>query len=355
MKNLLALALSLAAFAALGTSTVHAQSPELLIQEGLEMRRQHRDADALERFEAAYRIGQSGQALAQIALAEQALGRFAAAEVHMQSAVSMQDPWIASRRPQLQQALTQIQAQLGTVQVANGPPGAVVYVNGEARGTLPDAANLRVRAGSVVIEVRAEGYVTVQRSVQVQAGGVWRENLAMVQVQAGQPMPQPGPTAQPGPVAQPINNGYQPTYQPTRQVETSPRWGLFIAGTAIFAGLWLTTGVIDVSLEGEGLGFIPIAGPFILLEEFDDGDFVFTILVIDGIAQIAGLTMAVLGLILQNEEVVMALGDDADAPVLTVVPGVSPIAGLGDTGLAGRALPAGSGATVGATLQLAHF
>lgn len=355
MKNLLVLAVSFAALVAVGTSTAHAQSPELLIQEGLELRRQHQDAEALQRFEAAYRIGQSGQALAQIALAEQALGRFAAAEVHMQSAVSMQDSWIASRRPQLQQALMQIQAQLGTVQVANGPPGAVVYVNGEARGTLPGAANLRVRAGSVVIEVRAEGYVTVQRSVQVQAGGVWRENLAMVQAQAGQPMPQPGPTAQPGPGAQPVNNSYQPGYQPTRRVETSPRWGLFIAGTAIFAGLWLTTGLIDIIAEGDGIGFVPIAGPFILLDEFEEGDFTFTILIIDGVAQLAGVAMAVLGLVLQTEQVVVALGEDSDAPVLTVVPGVSPIAGLGETGLSGRALTASAGATAGATLQLAHF
>ena len=148
----------------------------------------------------------------------------------------------------------------------------------------------------------------------------------------------------------------QPAYQqPQRRVESRPRWGLFIAGTAIFAGLWVLTGLGDLALGGDGTGFIPVAGPFILLDEVFEDDPTFTILIIDGLAQIAGLTMAVLGLVLQSETVVMALGDDPEAPQLTVLPGVSPIAGLGETGLAGRALPAGAGATVGATLHLAHF
>ncbi|MEZ4337576.1 MAG: tetratricopeptide repeat protein, partial [Sandaracinaceae bacterium] len=144
-----------------------AQSAEILIQQGIDLRRQQRDAEALQHFQDAYGLSQSAEALAQIALAEQALGNYVEAEVHLQQALATQDAWINMRRPQLQEALGQISAQLGTIEIAGGVAGAQVFVNGVERGTFPQAARIRARAGSAVIEVRAQGYLSVQRTVMV--------------------------------------------------------------------------------------------------------------------------------------------------------------------------------------------
>ena len=137
----------------------------------------------------------SAQALAQIALAEQALGNYVEAELHMQQALAVQDMWINSRRAQLQAALGQISAQLSTIEIAGGVPGAEVYVNGVQRGTFPQAARIRARAGSAVVEIRAQGYVPVQRTVMVMAGGTARESIQLIAAGGGpgvQPQPQPG-------------------------------------------------------------------------------------------------------------------------------------------------------------------
>ncbi|MGE0784790.1 MAG: hypothetical protein AB7S26_03805, partial [Sandaracinaceae bacterium] len=179
--NVFLLAGALALLSTFGTNVALAQGSDALIEQGLELRRQGRDQDALVRFQQAYNIDHSARALAQIALAEQALGSFVEAELHLSQALAVTvDGWISSRRPALQEALGQIQAQLGTVELVGGANGAQVYVNGELRGTLPEAANLRVRAGTVVVEIRTSGLTPVQRQIIVNAGGTAREQLAMV-------------------------------------------------------------------------------------------------------------------------------------------------------------------------------
>ncbi|HJL16909.1 MAG TPA: tetratricopeptide repeat protein [Sandaracinaceae bacterium LLY-WYZ-13_1] len=340
-RIVLSLAATLVALvtATVGPTPARAQSAEALIEEGLELRRQHRDEQALERFQRAYEIAHAPRALAQIALAEQALGRYVPAEQHLVSALSVQmDPWIAERRSQLEQALGQIRAQLGTVEIQGGVEGAQVFVNGTARGTLPQASRLRVRAGSAAVEVRMQGYLTVQRQVMVPAGGTARETVQLVPARQTA-----GPTAQPvqgQPVqGQPVQGqSYaQPgqSYQqaPTR-TESRPRWGLFIGGTIMFAVPWVITWSAGLMLDEGGdataLSFIPAAGPFILLGEITDDFILPTLLVIDGLLQTAGLVMAVLGIALQSEvEVRAELDEGLRAPALALRPMGVPGAGAG--------------------------
>lgn len=320
----------------LASPLAYAQTAEVLIEQGLELRRQQRDEEALQRFHDAYQISHSAQALAQVSLAEQALGRFALAELHMQQALAVQsDPWIATRRPQLEQALASIGAELGTIELQGGVPGAEVYVNGELRGTLPDAARIRARAGTAVIEVRAQGYVTVQRSLNVTIGGVLREPIQLIAAQGGQvgvqPYPQQGYAVQPG--VQPYQPGYpQQGYQtPTRTV-SQPIIPMFIAGIPVFLVPWLLTGVFDQVFANDALGFIPIVGPFILIGTigYDETGIAVPMLVIDGILQIAGIALIVLGLTLRrNVQVRAQLGDDPEAPTITLLPMAGPeMAGL---------------------------
>lgn len=317
---LFALALGALTLAPAGAS---AQSAEVLIEQGLDLRRQHRDQEALAVFQRAYGMNRSPRALAQIALAEQALGDYVQAEIHLEQALAVQmDGWIASRRGQLQQALSTIQARLGTVELTGGPAGAQVFVNGQPRGTLPEAASLRIIAGSAVVEVRANGYAPVQRQVAVSAGGMARENLAMVQASG-----QVNVVQQQG--GQPIN-----TYrQPRRQVVTHPNWALFGIGAGVFGGAWIATWGIMLAVAESAdrsfptpdwdyytaVSFIPVVGPLILAIEENESEF-FYVFLLDTIAQAAGLALAIIGLVSQQQDIVMALDDGPRAPTLALRP-----------------------------------
>ncbi|HHH29301.1 MAG TPA: carboxypeptidase regulatory-like domain-containing protein [Polyangiaceae bacterium] len=307
--------------------TAQAQSADALIQQGLDLRRQQRDAEALQHFQDAYNLNHSAQALAQIALAEQALGNYVEAEVHLQQALAVRgDAWIEARRPQLTQAAQQIGAQLGTVELSGGVPGAQVYVNGIERGTLPAAARIRLRAGSAVIEIRAQGYVPVQRSVMVAAGGTARESIQLIPAAGGQVQVQ----AQGGPVVQPQPRytGYQ---QPQTRYEEQANLRLFWAGLPVFLAPFLITGVTGyIAHAGSStddlapMGFIPVAGPFIYIDTADV-DFTVGMLALSGIAQAAGIVLMVLGFTTTREvEVRASLGDGPQAPTLTFLPAAGP-------------------------------
>src|ERR1043165_4391919 len=65
------------------------------IRRGVDLRKQGRDMDALEEFRKGYAVAKTPRALAQIALAEQALGRWVDAESDLEQAMSSKsDAWI---------------------------------------------------------------------------------------------------------------------------------------------------------------------------------------------------------------------------------------------------------------------
>lgn len=144
--------------------------------------------------------------------------------------------------------------------------------------------------------------VTVQGQVQVQPYG---------QPYYGQPYAQPPPGygqpyAQPQ-YGQPYGQPYAPTYvQPQRQVtyvdqETSVK-GLWIPGIVIFGVSYVLTGsmgILGSSADYRGYAWIPLAGPWMMLGEARTDDEV-TGALVGGVAQLAGLTMFVLGLTLRQ-------------------------------------------------------
>jgi len=155
------------------------ESADELIDRGIDLREENRDADALALFERAHQLSPTPRALAQIALAEQALGRWLAAERHMSDALGLTDPWIEERRAPLERALEATRRHLGRVEVTGGVPGAEVVVNGRSAGALPLDGPITVEAGTVVLEVRAAGYLAIQRSIQVAAGSLAREDITL--------------------------------------------------------------------------------------------------------------------------------------------------------------------------------
>ncbi len=133
--------------------------PEALIMEGIELRRAGRDADALPKFDQAYELGKTPRAAAQLGLCLQALARWADADPKLAEALtSTQDPWVKKNRETLKDALEQVKARVGRVEIVGKPPGAEVAVNGRVVGTLPLSKPVLVNEGPVDIEVSAPGY-----------------------------------------------------------------------------------------------------------------------------------------------------------------------------------------------------
>lgn len=165
---------------------------EAITRHGLELRREHRDLEALEEFRRAHALQPTPRAMAQIAFAEQALGRWVDAEADLDKAMQAKDdPWIKRNAAVLGMGLTSIQAHLGWLDVATDAPNAELWVNGVRAGALPLRAPLRVEAGSLTIEVRATGYAPAQRSSSVEPGGRARELVPMVPLEPASVAPPP--------------------------------------------------------------------------------------------------------------------------------------------------------------------
>jgi hypothetical protein len=157
------------------------ESVDALVKKGVELRRQLRDREALVEFQKALAISRLPKVLAQVALAEQAIGLWVKAEVDLEEAMATKpaDPWIEKNRGQLQDALQTIKGHLGSVEIWGSPDGAEVSINGEVKGTLPLAHPVRLSDDQVTLVVRAKGFFDVTRAVNVSPGTVAREHVEL--------------------------------------------------------------------------------------------------------------------------------------------------------------------------------
>jgi hypothetical protein len=157
-----------------------AADPEELIRQGIDLRRSDRDADALQLFQRAYEIQKVPKALAQIGLAEQALGKWGAADRHLRQAIeSIDDAWILKNRAAIDGALKMIGSHVGRLDVRGSPAGADVRLDAELIGQLPLPGPVSVTAGGIAIEVRAPGYFPIARSTTVAPGHLIREAFSL--------------------------------------------------------------------------------------------------------------------------------------------------------------------------------
>jgi hypothetical protein len=157
-----------------------ADEAEELIARGLELREKGKDDAALPLFKKAYGISPTPRARAQVALAEQALGMWVAAEGDLVAALGSEgDPWIAKNRVPLENALATIRRHVGGLEV-RGRAGAEVFIDGARLGTLPASAPFRVEVGARKLEVRAKGFHAQARNVEITSGEVARETVTLV-------------------------------------------------------------------------------------------------------------------------------------------------------------------------------
>jgi len=173
------------------SSPVQAQTREdaqRLVDRGVALRSEGRDAEALAFFSRAYDIEHAPSVLAQLALAEQALARWVAAERDLTRALDEAggDSWIAANSALLRSALEAIRDHLGSVHIAGAPAGAVVLIGGVRAGVLPGDDPIRVAAGRASIEVRAAGYAPAVVEVEVAPRGDTQARIALRPI-SGQP------------------------------------------------------------------------------------------------------------------------------------------------------------------------
>ena len=179
MKRHVARASFLAASIAYATAA-HAQADEDALRAGVELRKEQRDAEALEAFRKAYAINATPRARAQIALAEQALGRWLEADNDIAAALAArEDPWVVKNRGSLEEAQATIARHLGRLEIASNVPTAEITLDGHPTGKSVGTP-IRVAGGDALVEVRADGYAPLRRLIDVPPGGVARETFTLV-------------------------------------------------------------------------------------------------------------------------------------------------------------------------------
>jgi tetratricopeptide (TPR) repeat protein len=165
-----------------------AAEADALILQGLKLREQGQDAEALELFKRAQELAPTPRALAQRALAEQALGDWVQAEIHLREALAAaDDPWIVQHRVALDGALAVIGDHLGYLQINGGLDGAELWLDGRLVGRLPLLAPLRVVVGRPLLEVTVPGHYPVRREITIKAGSLSTESIELAKVPAEPP------------------------------------------------------------------------------------------------------------------------------------------------------------------------
>lgn len=227
-------ALSLCATSARAQSA--SDDVEARIQRGVELRRAHQDEAALAEFRAAWESSRAPRARAQMALAAQALGRWVDAEAFLADALAhADDAWLARNRATLERSMQGIREHLASLELRVNVAGAAVRVDGRDAG--PFDHPLRWPVGTVRVEVRADGYVTVERAVTLRPDATAREEFTLAPV--APPVAAARVTATPTPT---------PTLTLTRPTPTPRRGG----GRRLAA--WMTAGGA-LALAGAGTVF----------------------------------------------------------------------------------------------------
>ncbi|HET9959503.1 MAG TPA: hypothetical protein VFQ61_33660 [Polyangiaceae bacterium] len=150
------------------TGSPQQRGTEPLVRRGLELRRAHRDSEALSAFKQAFAEEPTPMVRAQIALAEQALGQWLAADRDLSATLENPDAWVQAHRAVLEKALGVIRSHLGLLEVVTNEPNLMLIVDDELVGTLPSAPK-RLLPGRHVIRLRGPNGTTREVALDLSA------------------------------------------------------------------------------------------------------------------------------------------------------------------------------------------
>jgi hypothetical protein len=225
---------------------------EDLIAQGIKLRKQNRDQEALPLFQKALDLKVTPRALGQVGTCEQALGLWVAGERHITEALKFPaDPWVQESRDALTSAHHFVQARLGWIEVWGSPVGATVRIDGDRVATLPMASPVRVPIGQRGLTVEATGYFPENRTVEVRPGDSVREHVALraSSIAARAQVPTLGPTGDPPEGPPTITPPPRAGSIEQRTWKTPLGLGLGVAGVGLLA--W---GVVWIAIDGNTYG-----------------------------------------------------------------------------------------------------
>jgi hypothetical protein len=206
-----------------------AENPDAdrFVTEGIALRAQGKDADALKAFQKAAELDpNSVRVQIHLATVYQALGDWLKADEYLSMALSRSNhPYVNRHRQVLEDAKKVIDANIGRLEVEGEPAGAVVRLNGRLVGTLPLASPVRATIGSYVLEVQSPGHYPVSRPIVITGGALVRELISLE------------PTAAPGRGAEATSTGGSNGTQPEADLPGHRTWLTWtLAGAAGVAG-----------------------------------------------------------------------------------------------------------------------
>ena len=193
-----------------------AQSAFDLLNQGVQLRRDGKDEEALRIFRRAYESWPSPRVLAQIGLAEQALGHWADARRDLvRSLEGHDDSWIKKNEAVLREGLKAAETHLGSLVVESDAPGAEVWVQGGRAATLPMQPLYR-EPGRVDVELRARGHGPVKMQAILEAGRSTYVRIPLETLQSP-PMAEAG-------AARPVEAPSQHLTRPSPSVQRTAAW-----------------------------------------------------------------------------------------------------------------------------------
>jgi hypothetical protein len=163
-----------------GIAEPTARADEATILQGIQLRKEHRDREAMVLFQKAVAEDPTARALAQLGLCEHSLGLWVEAEKDLLAALAKpKDAWIAKNEATLRADLARIETKVGSIEIWGGPVAATVSIDGHPAGQFPLAAPVRVIVGKHLIVVEASGFLPDSRSVDVAPRAITREHFAL--------------------------------------------------------------------------------------------------------------------------------------------------------------------------------
>jgi hypothetical protein len=157
-----------------------ARTVEALIDRGITLREQGRDAEAVEVFREARGVEDSPRTRTQLGLALLASGEFVEAYELLEGALASGDPWVEARREAIAGSFASAAEHVGVVEIVGGEPGAQVSINGRPVGALPLSGAVRALVGRAVVEATLEGFHTFAGEVTVERERTARLRIALV-------------------------------------------------------------------------------------------------------------------------------------------------------------------------------
>lgn len=211
------------------TDDLPIESIERAVQRANQLRREDKDEEALRILRATYCQSSSPKVRAQMGLTEQALGRWVAAHDHLlQALAGRADPWVEKNENVLRQSVSAIEEHLGTLSVESNIDEAEIQLDGVAFGTAPLRRKL-MPIGIFQLEVRARGFLSATRTVQVRTAEDHRETVQLEPTTSGQ-LPS-GNESSPSP--EPPQPKMQAAGHSTDSGQRVAQWSLFVGGTVL--------------------------------------------------------------------------------------------------------------------------